>query len=70
MEAPDVLEAVRQPVGGRGIAARLQLPEPNQKTRHAVIGRLFDFERILEVAPKSGRGPFGNARFDAALRVH
>ena len=67
IEAPDVLEAVQQPVGGGGIAARLELPEPDEP-RHAGVGRLF--EQMLEVSPKSGRDPLGDARFDPALRVH
>ena len=61
------LEAVQQPVGVGGIAARLELPEPDEP-RHAGVGRLF--EQMLEVAPKPGRDPFGDARFDPALRVH
>ena len=66
IEAPDVLEAVQQPVGVGGIAARLELPEPDEP-RHAGVGRLF--EQMLEVAPKPGRDPLGDARFDPALRV-
>ena len=41
VEAPDVLEAVQQPVGVGGIAARLELPEPDEP-RHAGVGRLFE----------------------------
>ena len=52
IEAPDVLEAVQQPVGVGGIAARLELPEPDEP-RHAGVGRLF--EQMLEVSPKPGR---------------
>ena len=67
VEAPDVLEAVQQPVGGGGIVARLELPEPDEPG-HAGVGRLF--EQMLEVAPKPERDPLGDARFDPALRVH
>ena len=66
IEAPEVIEAVQQPVGVRGIASRLELPEPDEP-RHAGVGRLF--EQMLEVAPKPGRDPLGDARFDPALRV-
>ena len=66
IEAPEVLEAVQQPVGVGGIAARLELPEPDEP-RHAGVGRLF--EQMLEVAPKPGRDPLGDASFDPALRV-
>ena len=41
IEAPEVLEAVQQPVGVGGIAARLELPEPDEP-RHAGVGRLFE----------------------------
>ena len=41
IEAPEVLEAVQQPVGVCGIAARLELPEPDEP-RHAGVGRLFE----------------------------
>ena len=67
IEAPEVLEAVQQPVGVGGIAARLELSEPDEP-RHAGVGRLF--EQMLEVAPKPGRDPLGDARFDPALRGH
>ena len=67
IEAPDVLEAVQQPVGVGGIAVRLELPEPDEP-RHAGVGRLF--EQMLKVSPKPGRDPLGDARFDPALRVH
>ena len=66
IEALDVLEAVQQPVGVGGIAVRLELPEPDEP-RDAGVGRLF--EQMLEVAPKPGRDPLGDARFDPALRV-
>ena len=36
-----MFEAVKQPVGVGGIAARLGLPEPDEP-RHAGIGRLFE----------------------------
>ena len=62
-----MLEAVQQPVGVGGVAARLELPEPNEP-RHAGVGRLF--EQMLEVAPKPGRDPLGDARFDPALCGH
>ena len=62
-----MLEAVQQPVGVGGIAARLELPEPDEP-RHAGVGRLF--EQMLEVAPQPGRDPLGDARLDPALRVH
>ena len=65
-EAPEVLEAVQQPVGVGGIVARLELPEPDEP-RHAGVDRLF--EQILEVAPKPGRNPLGDAGFDPAFRV-
>lgn len=58
IEAPEVLEAIQQPVGVCGIAARLELPEPDEP-RHAGVGRLF--EQMLEVAPKPGR-PAGRRR--------
>ena len=67
VEAPDVLEAVQQPVGVGGIVAWLELPEPDEPG-HAGVGRLF--EQMLEVAPKPERDPLGDARFDPALRVH
>ena len=60
-----MLEAVQQPVGvGGGIVARLELPEPDEP-RHAAAGRLF--EQMLEVAPKPGQDPLGDARLDPAL---
>ena len=50
-----------------GPSARLrQLPEPDEP-RHAGVGRLF--EQMLEVAPKPGRDPLGDARLDPALRL-
>lgn len=52
IEAPNVLEAVQQPVGVGGIAARLELPEPDEP-RHVGVGRLF--EQMLEVSPEPGR---------------
>ena len=61
-----MLEAVQQPVGGGGIVARLELPEPDEP-RHAGVDRLF--EQMLEVAPKPGRNPLGDAGFDPAFRV-
>ena len=64
--AEDLLEAVEQPVGVSGIAARLELPEPDEP-RHAGVGRLF--EQMLEVASKPGRNPLGDASFDPALRL-
>ena len=60
IEAPDVLEAVQQPVGVGGIAARLELPEPDEP-RHTGVGRLF--EQMLEVAPKPGRDLLPGGRF-------
>ena len=65
-EAPEVFEAVQQPVGVGGIVARLELPEPDEP-RHAGVDRLF--EQILEVAPKPGRNPLGDAGFGPAFRV-
>ena len=65
-EAPEVLEAVQQPVGVGRIAARLELPEPDEP-RHAGVDRLF--EQMLEVAPQPGRRPLGDAGFDPAFRV-
>jgi hypothetical protein len=56
-----MLEAVQKPVGVGGIAARLELPEPDEP-RSAGVGRLF--EQMLEVAPKPGRDPLGDARFE------
>ena len=67
IEASEVLDAVKQPVGVCGIAARLELPEPDEP-RHAGVGRLF--EQMLEVAPKPGRDPLGDASFDPALCVN
>ena len=67
IETPEVLEAVQQPLGVGGIAARLELPEPDEP-RHAGVGRLF--MQMLEVAPKPGRDPLGDARFDPALRIN
>ena len=54
IEATDVLEAVQQPVGVGGIAARLELPEPDEP-RHAGVGRLF--EQMLEVLAEARAGP-------------
>jgi len=51
IEALEVVEAVKQPVGVGRIAARLELPEPDEP-RHAGVGRL---EQMLEAAPKPGR---------------
>ena len=65
-EAPEVLEAVQQPVGVGRITARLELPEPDEP-RHAGVDRLF--EQMLEVAPQPGRHPLGDAGLDAAFRV-
>ena len=65
-EAPEVLEAVQQPVGVGRIAPRLELPEPHEP-RHAGVDRLF--EQLLEVAPQPGRHPLGDAGLDAAFRV-
>ena len=61
-----MLEAVQQPVGVGGIVARLELPEPDEP-RHADVDRLF--EQMLEVAPKPGRTPLGDAGLDPAFRV-
>ena len=66
IEAPEVLAAVQQPVGVGRIAARLELPEPDEP-RHASVDRLF--EQMLKVAPKPGRDPLGDAGFDLAFRV-
>ena len=52
IEAPEVLEAVQQPVGVGGIAARLELPEPDEP-RHAGVGRLF--EQMHLSSPPNGR---------------
>ena len=52
IEAPDVLEAVQQPVDVSGIAARLELPEPDEP-RHAGVDHLC--EQIFKVAPTPGR---------------
>ena len=41
IEAPEVLAAVQQPVGVGRIAARLELPEPDEP-RHASVDRLFE----------------------------
>ena len=65
-EAPEMLEAVQQPVGVGRIAARLELPEPHEPC-HAGVDRLF--EQMLEVAPQPGRHPLGDAGLDAAFRV-
>ena len=53
-----MFEAVQQPVGGGGIAARLELSEPDEP-RHAGVDRLV--EQMLKVAPKPGRDPLGDA---------
>ena len=54
--------------GPSGFAIRsAELPEPHEPC-HAGVGRLF--EQMLEVAPKPGRDPLGDARFDPALRIH
>ena len=66
IEAPEMIEAVQQPVGAGGIAARLELPEPDEP-RHAGVDRLF--EQMLKVTPKPGRDPLGDAGFDPAFRV-
>ena len=65
-EAPQVLEAVQQPVGGSRVAARLELPQPDEP-RHAGVDRLL--EQMLEVAPQPGRHPLGDAGLDPAFRV-
>ena len=65
-EAPEMLEAVQQPVGVGRIAARLELSQPHEP-RHAGVDRLF--EQMLEVAPQPGRHPLGDAGLDAAFRV-
>ena len=65
-EAPQVLEAVQQPVGGSRVAARLELPQPDEP-RHADVDRLL--EQMLEVAPQPGRHPLGDAGLDPAFRV-
>ena len=52
IEAPEVLEAVQQPVGVGGIAARLELPEPDEP-RHAGVGRLFEqMHALIESAKR------------------
>ena len=53
MEAPQVLQAVQQPVGIGAVAARFELPDPHEP-RHAVIDRFV--EQIL----KSQRSPGGS----------
>lgn len=65
-EEPEVLEAVQQPVGVGRVAARLELPQPHEP-RHAGVDRLF--EQMIEVAPKAGRHPLGDAGLDPAFRV-
>ena len=47
-----MLEAVQQPVDVSGIAARLELPEPDEP-RHAGVDHLC--EQIFKVAPTPGR---------------
>ena len=47
-----MLEAVQQPVDVSGIAARLELPEPDEP-RHAGVDHLS--EQIFKVAPTPGR---------------
>ena len=66
IEAPQVLQAVQQPVGVGGIAARLELPEPDEP-RHAGVDRFV--EQMLQFAPKPGRNPLGDAGFDLAFGV-
>ena len=66
IEAPQMLEAVQQPVGGGGISARLELPEPDEP-RHASVDRFV--EQMLKVVPKRRRHPLGDAGFDPAFRV-
>ena len=48
IEAPDVLEAVQQPVGVGGIAARLEQPVADEP-RHASVGRLFEQRRMQNI---------------------
>ena len=61
-----MFEAVQQPVGVGGIAARLELPEPDEP-RHAGVDRFV--EQMLQFAPKPGRNPLGDADFDLAFGV-
>ena len=65
IEAPQVLQAVEQPVGIGGVAARFELPDPHEP-RHAVIDRFV--EQILKITAKSGWKPIGDADFDPAFR--
>ena len=51
VESLQVFEAVQQPVGGGGIAARLELPQPDEP-RHAGVDRFV--EQMLEFALKAG----------------
>ena len=72
IEVPQVLEAVQQPVGGGGVAARLELPEPDEP-RHPGVDRFV--EQMLEFAPKPGRAsrarslPMRRCRVIAAVVV-
>ena len=66
IEALQVIEAVQQPVGVSGIAARLELPEPDEP-RHAG-GKCF-VEQMFQCAPKPGRNPLGDAGFDPAFGI-
>ena len=65
-EAPQVLEAIQQPVGVGRIASRLELTEPDEP-RHAGVARFV--EQILKSAPKPGRNPLGDEGFAPAFRV-
>ena len=65
IEALQVIEAVQQPVGVSGIAARLELPEPDEP-RHAG-GKCF-VEQMFQCAPKPGRNPLGDAGFESGVR--
>ena len=64
IEALQVIEAVQQPVGVSGIAARLELPELDEPG-HAGVDRFV--EQMLQCAPKPGRNPLGDAGFDPAF---
>lgn len=66
IEALQVLEAIQQRVAVGGIAARLELPEPDEPCR-ARFDRFS--EQMLQFALKPGRNPLGDAGFEPAFGV-
>ena len=55
-----------------GWRRRKLLPGSNglSQTNRVTLESAVSIEQMLEVAPKPGRDPLGDARFDPALRVH